>query len=410
MNDLSTLVSPVIWLLAALSFVTFVMNSLRPNRGGGLIASLLLLAGTGLLAASLAVPAWLPAAASNFQADGSLNDPRVISAWLVALAALASFLLGIRSLRIPALGLAAFWLPGVVIGGLVAVGGYTAGLRSSSGIVGLFLGGLALGTAVQLAARRGVERSTAAMAMLAAGASLVVIAAMVSLHGARAPRLAVIEGTAIDTLGQHVAFVSTTAPHDSLRRMRFAVGSKKGKADSLTAEVLGRTGPKTRAIAGGSLFNGPLVVPIALEEMKGNPHGLTWIKKGESVAVGSGSVTFKQFRFVMGEPIKLFADLAVTHGGRTDEVSPGMTASAKGEAPFPVTVDGFGQIAVAAVDADNGRVGLLLPGGLTSASAVRTVLFELRLRPLLPLAWAGAAVALIAFLLTLAAPEPKRAG
>lgn len=408
MNDFIPVLSPITWGLAAVAAVLFILNSLRPTRAGGATASLLLLGAALLLAGAAALPAWLPRESSSLQAEGSPTDPRVLSTWLLVAAAFAGLLGSIRSLRAPALALIGFWAQGVVLGGLVATAAFMAGLRTSSGLVGLFLGGLLFGTALALASRRRGDRATTALATVAVGVAIVVVAALVSLHGARVSRITVTEGSSVDTLGHQVKFVSTSAPHDSLRVMRLALVSANGRTDSLAVSVLGRTGPKTSTTADGGALAGAIIVPIALEELQANPHGITWLKKGESMKTAAGAVRFKAFRFQMGDPIKLFADLEVEHAGKVTAVSPGMTASDKGESPLPATVEGFGPIAVAAVDADNGRVGLLLPSGATTASVVRTALLELRTRPLLPGVWIGCAVALVGFLLVAAGPGPAK--
>ena len=409
MENILPIVAPVTWLLCGLAFVLFLMNSLRPTRVGGTVASLLLLLATALLVGSAAIPQWLPHESVALSANTVPSDPRVVSAYLLAVAALAGLFGGIRSLKAPSLALVGFWAQGIVLGGLAAAAGYMAGLHSSPALAGLGLGGLLFGTALALASRRKDDRSTMAAATLAVGVAAVVVAALVSIHGGRVSRVAVAERSSVDTLGFQLRYVSTSAPHDSLRLMRMALTPAKGAAESLTVAVLGRTGPHTTTTAGGGTLAGPLVVPIALEELQSNPHGVVWVKKGEEVTTASGTVRFKAFRFEMGKPIKLFADLEVEHGGRTVTASPGMTASDKGEAPLPVTVEGFGPIAVAAIDADNGRVGLMLPSGTTTPNIVRTVLLELRTRPLLPGVWIGGALALVGFLLVLASPPARRA-
>ena len=49
MENILPIVAPVTWLLCGLAFVLFLMNSLRPTRVGGTVASLLLLLATALL-------------------------------------------------------------------------------------------------------------------------------------------------------------------------------------------------------------------------------------------------------------------------------------------------------------------------------------------------------------------------
>ena len=122
--------------------------------------------------------------------------------------------------------------------------------------------------------------------------------------------------------------------------------------------------------------------------------------KREAIALGDARLTFVGFRMVPGDTFKVLADLRFEHGGRTETLSPGMLATQHGEVPFSVMLPGIGPTSVAGMDADHGRVALVLPneGGVTQ----RVALFELRLRPGLPLAWFGALVAVVLGLATIA--------
>jgi hypothetical protein len=83
-----------------------------------------------------------------------------------------------------------------------------------------------------------------------------------------------------------------------------------------------------------------------------------------------------------------------------------MYATKQGEIPFPVTLAGVGMMTVARVDADGGRVALLLPNADTGARQ-RLAMVDLRLRPGLPLAWFGGALAVLMALLAFGAPAPE---
>lgn len=406
MTQLSAIADPILWGLAPLSIVLFVFAAIRPNTIVRLLACASLALATALLASALALPVLLPAGSAVVRPDGSSGDPRVLSALLVGIAALAAFMQGLRALRIPTLAQVGFWLPGLIVGTLVGVAFYVAGLHSSVALAGLFLGGLVLGTAGVMTARQQGDRGQMSVALMAASTALVVIAAMLSLHGARAERLQIVEGASLDTLGTRVTFVATQAPHDSLRRMQFAIGSRHG-VDTVWAELRGRAGASMRSLPAGRAGSGPMLLPMALDERRTNPHEVTWIKKGETLTAGAAQVKFEKFRFVMGDTIRLYADLEVTHAGRVQRVSPGAIANAKGEISFSDIVEGYGPIAIAGVDADNGRVGLVLP--TTSSSGVaRSALIDLRLRPALPLAWTGAALCLLAFFFVLSPTAAER--
>jgi hypothetical protein len=83
-----------------------------------------------------------------------------------------------------------------------------------------------------------------------------------------------------------------------------------------------------------------------------------------------------------------------------------MFAKAQFTTPFPAISRALGPIAVGKIDADNGRIAILLP--TPSESAVRrTALISLHTRPALPIAWLGGALAVLGLLLGFAAPREE---
>ena len=66
-----------------------------------------------------------------------------------------------------------------------------------------------------------------------------------------------------------------------------------------------------------------------------------------------------------------------------------------------------GPIAIAGIDADNGRVALMLAGSAPKISHV--ALIDIRLRPALPVAWGAAVLAFVGLLLAFVLPAiPER--
>jgi hypothetical protein len=155
----------------------------------------------------------------------------------------------------------------------------------------------------------------------------------------------------------------------------------------------------------GRLFSGPVGVLHGIDRAASGQHPVVWLAKGDSVVVGAASLRFIKFRIEAGEPVRMYADLAVTHAGASSTVSPAVHASATGEEPIPVVVQGVGTILVAGMDADHGRVALLIPaaGERPSAGAAR---MTLALRPGLELGWLGLALGFVALLRV---PRPRMA-
>jgi hypothetical protein len=131
-------------------------------------------------------------------------------------------------------------------------------------------------------------------------------------------------------------------------------------------------------------------------------HPVVWLGKGDSVAVGEVSLKFIKFRIEDHGGIHMYADIAVTHGGLSTTVSPVVHASSQGEEPIPVAVQGVGSILIAGMDADHGRVALLVPGAGEKPVAPADR-FTLARRPGLELAWVGLGFALLALM-----PFPRK--
>jgi hypothetical protein len=236
--------------------------------------------------------------------------------------------------------------------------------------------------------------------LLALGVGGFVAAGMLSLHGARTGGVDVAEGGAVDTLGRRLYLARVDSPSGTLRVLHVVV---YGKRDSLQLrpELRGAIGKDVLSVADARLFSGPIVVPIQLEERRSRAHEIQWLDRSKPLHAGNASIALTGFRFVKGDTIRMYADLDVTTPAGRQTVSPGVYATSHGETPFAAEARGFGPIAVAGIDADHGRVGIMLPK-LSETNVTRVAVIGLRLRPALPLAWAAAAVALLAMAFGLA--------
>lgn len=400
MISIVDLLNPLVWGLALLAAAAALFAASRPGREPRLTTSALLALAALVLLAAVAVAQWFPPQALVLNPDGSSGDPRAVSAILLGAAAVVALVPLLRSQELPATGLVGLLLPGVAVGGVVAAVCYFIGLRAPVAIAGLVLASVAFATGLLLFAR--LRASGPGWLALQVGATgLLLAAATVSLHGARLDSLRLDEGAAVDTLGCRVVLSSVKAPNDSLRTIEYAV-LRGGKAATVRARIEGRAGTETRSVVGGGLFGGMLVAPLALDESEPRPHDLVWVLRGDSVTAGASTVKFVGFRMVPGDTVRMLADLDVTTGGRTERVSPGMYATAEGTTPFPAMAEGLGPVLVGKVDADNGRIALMLPTP-SSSGVRRSVIANLHTRPMLEWAWAGGALVAVAFVLGLAA-------
>jgi cytochrome c biogenesis factor len=115
-----------------------------------------------------------------------------------------------------------------------------------------------------------------------------------------------------------------------------------------------------------------------------------WIERGHDVTIGDAHVSFSGFRMESHENLTVFADLIVHRNGEVLKASPGIQAGAAGSSSFPVEVPGLGTVQIARIDADRGRVAVVIPG----LSAGPMAIVEVSTKPLINLVWIGALLAL----------------
>lgn len=405
MISIVDVLNPLVWGLAALGAVAALFASSRPGREPRLTTAALLALAAVVLLGTVAVAEWFPPQALVLHPDGSTGDPRAVSAVLLGVAAVVALAPLLRALALPATGVVGQLVPGVVLAGVVAAVCYFLGLRAPIAIAGLVFASVALASGLVLFAR--LRASGPGWLALQVGATgLLVAAATVSLHGARLDSLRLDEGAAVDTLGSRVVLSAVKAPNDSVRTIEYTI-LRGGKAAVVGARIEGRAGTENRSVVGGGLFGGMLVAPLALDETQPRPHDLVWVSRGDTVTAGGSTVRFVGFRMVPGDTVRMLADLDVTTAGVTQRVSPGMYATAEGTTPFPAMAEGLGPVVVGKVDADNGRIALMLPTPSTSG-VQRAVIANLHTRPMLEWAWVGGLLVVLAFALGLVARgEPE---
>jgi hypothetical protein len=132
------------------------------------------------------------------------------------------------------------------------------------------------------------------------------------------------------------------------------------------------------------------ISPMDIVDLE-RPVEAVWLEKNRQVTLGNAYVSFTGFRMESHEDLVVYADLRVEHDGRVDHVSTGLKSDANGSTPIPVDVPGLGVVRLARIDADHGRVALVLPGTAPAQAAI----VELSTKPLVNLVWIGALLALL---------------
>jgi hypothetical protein len=358
-----------------------------------------LLAACGLALASVAMPqAWT---VTVLHAP-PLEDPRLGGGIAVAIAALLSLLTLGPALVTAGAGMISV-APASAIGAAIAAAGVSfLGLRGGLPVTAVALGGAALAPALVSVVRLARAGGPWRPALLACGAALVAIGTALACCGARAGDVPVAKGAVIDTLGYVLAWRGAASGSGAIE-----VDVTNGRWQLVAHPVLPASAAAGVAhVAFGKLLDGPVGVLHGIDSAAAPRHPLVWLAKGDSVSVAGASLKFTQFRIEAGPPVRMYADVVVSRDGRSTTVSPAVHASEKGEQPIPVVVDGVGSIVVAGMDADHGRVALVIPGLAHDAVPVPAAAHvTLALRPGLELAWLGFAVGLLALLRL---PRPSR--
>lgn len=401
------------WILAALATAALAaILALLPNRPGSAAAALAggiatAAAAALLLGAVADARVWGADAVMTSIANGSHRvDPRVFAALALALATLLALPGLVRGLGAVRPGVVSALTPGAVMAMLVTASAAFLGLRATEVLAVTALGAFCFGVALAVMVRAlPLGGRLPWSALVVTGAALTSVAVTLAVYGARSDPLEIAQGESADALGAHLTYHGEV-PVTSGRK-RLAVTLRDARGERRLEPVLWHDpdGIMHGRGAGGWL-TGAVVVPIGLREIRPSGHAVDWVKQGDTLAVPGGSVRFDGFRIEGRDTIRIFADLTVTRGTRVDHVSPGVIASHHGEEPFAAEIADFGRVAVAGIDADQKRVGLVMPHG-PAAPVSSTAAFLVRMRPTLPGAWAGVALALLAAVASLRARAPK---
>jgi cytochrome c-type biogenesis protein CcmF len=142
------------------------------------------------------------------------------------------------------------------------------------------------------------------------------------------------------------------------------------------------------------IYVSPVEMGGGTQQHEGHSHAEpVWLTKNEATTTGTVSYVFRGFRMEhTGQQYLAYADVDVTVGGQTTRVSPGLKASAAGSEPFGAEVPGLGMLTLARMDADRGRIAVMLP---ESPEAAAVVTIDMSTKPLVNLVWVGALLMLI---------------
>ncbi len=311
----------------------------------------------------------------------------------IALVLLMALAPALRWSRQQGLGWLKAMVPGFVLGLAALVSGLVAGMRQPAPLALLGTVGIALGVngiwMVRLF-RRGWAYGAGHLGHV--GISVMVLGMVLAGTLGRSERVRLVEGNPgkalgyeltyrgerVDARGEHVLTVELRSEDRTLEMNPRIAHMPRGDG------VMRKPALSDR----GELYLAALETQEGEAPDAGEP---IWLEKGVETMRGSVGYTFTGFRMTSHETMQVFADIQLRREGATVVVSPGMQAGPGGTKPIIAKVPDLGALQVARIDADRGRVAVLLPAAAASAVAV----VELSTHPFINLVWIGALLTLI---------------
>ncbi len=281
-------------------------------------------------------------------------------------------------------------VPGLIAGALLPAALLVAGVRGGSSLALAAVSGLALGVNANMSLRlfrRGWSYGSGYLVHV--GIAVMVFGMVASAMLGRSARLTLVQDQPVEALGYTLTFTGVEAGPRGQQALPVHVtkGDWAFEARPVLVAAPGNEGMMRKPAIDGwkDFYLSPLEMqPRATAEP-------VWLARNQEVTLGGAGVTFTRFRMESHENLIVYADLRVRTDGRVLEVAPGLRADASGSAPVPVDVPGLGAIQVARIDADRGRVAVVLP----DVAAGHAAIMELSTKPLVNLVWIGALLALL---------------
>jgi len=296
-------------------------------------------------------------------------------------------------------------LPGIVIAVLVALAAMVAGVREPIPALIVFAAAFALAANAVVTVRgfrAGWKHGVAYTAHL--GASILLIGIIASSGYGRSIQVQLPRGQERSALGYQMTFAGMTQDGEGKDHVLIAVDGPQRKFKALPAMYWSEfnQGYMKKPHIERFLMYDVYISP--LDMVGANPaESAVWFDKGETKEVGQSKYTFVDFDVQgmgAGEPT-ITAKMRVETGGRTVPANPKIELRGGQQNHVPDYIPGGGTISIVAVDAQNGRVGLELPG-MAQPRQSEVLAVEVSTKPLINLVWLGAIVMLAAgFLSTL---------
>jgi cytochrome c-type biogenesis protein CcmF len=289
-------------------------------------------------------------------------------------------------------------LPGIVVAVLVTLAAMLAGVRTVMPALVVFGAAFALASNTVVTIRGFKASWKHGIAYTAhLGVAILLIGVIASSGYGTSIQLQLPRGEQRTALGYQMTFGGVTQDAGGKDRVLIAVDGPQGKFRALPAMYWSdfNQGYMKKPHIERYLMYDVYISPL---EMVGSrpDEGAVWFEKGETKQVGQVKYTFIDFDVQgmgSGEPT-IAAQIRVETGGRTVPVRPMIQVKGGQQNRIPDYVPGGGSVVILGVDAENGRVGLELPG--TARPKQSDVLaVEVSTKPLINLVWLGAIIMLL---------------
>ena len=229
-----------------------------------------------------------------------------------------------------------------------------------------------------------------------AGVALLLIGVVASSNYGRKVQVQLPQGKARTALGYRLTFEGLSRDREGKDHAMIAVNASGRRFEARPAMYWSEFNqgymkkPHIERFLTYDIYISPL-------EMVGDDpgKGAEWFSRGETRQIGQVKYTFVDFDRQMGDVVRVAARLRAEIGGRTVPVRPmiEMNVGTGTRNSIPDYLPGGASVEIAAVDAENQRVGLVLPG-MRAASSGSILAVEVSTKPLINLVWAGAIIML----------------
>ncbi len=295
-------------------------------------------------------------------------------------------------------------LPSFVAAGILTLAVAIAGVRDPMPVAVVFAAAFGLAsnaTVTWQGFRRGWKHGVAFLGH--AGASVLLIGVVASSSYGLKAQLQLPKGEERQAIGYRLRFEGLVTGPEGKDRVRIAVLGSERRFEAMPALYWSEfnQGYMKKPHIERFLTHDVYISP--LEMVGGQRAAGIWFRKGETRKIGQVTYTFVDFDRQMGEVVRVAARLRAEIGGRTVPVRPVLEMDMTSGVPnrIPDYLPGGASVQIAAVDPNEGRVALELPG-MPRPDAGDILAVEVSTKPLINLVWLGAVVMLLSAFLTVA--------